>query len=619
MPTDDAMPDPTDSRPAWGPDNPHPLSRLDTELVWEGKYDEYGHRRPVRLPPTPPTLQCVERGDGPAGPDSFRNRLVWGDNKLALAALRQEFEGQVALVYLDPPFGVGADFRLAVALGDAGETVGPVAGALEAVAYRDIWGQGADSYLHTLYERLVLVRDLLSETGSLYVHCDWRAAALLRGVLDDVFGPANFVNEIVWHYGLGNARAAGQFPRKHDTLFLYGKTERRVFHVLRGEVTPAMAAKYRHQDEAGRYMLSYGKKYYLKGGKALDSVWSDVPSISPTGGERTAYRTQKPEALLERVIQASSNAGDLVADFFCGSGTTLAVAEKLGRRWIGVDLGRYAVHTTRKRLVQVQRELHAQGRPYRAFDLYTLGGDERRWWRGERLGGADDAYRRAVLQCYGAAPLTDAAHPLLHGVRGAAVVHVAPLDSVFTFEELGAVARAAGAAGARGLDCLAWDHAPGLARHKAALEAETGLRLRLLYIPREIMEPNRTEVPFFEAGYLEARAVQHGGAVAVELVDFTPPLPDGPAGEMAALRERAARSPFDFIDFWAVDFEYGDGPPFQRHWQSFRTRRDRALCTVTDPGWQSTTPGRHRLGVKVVDVFGVETMTVVEVEALDAL
>jgi adenine-specific DNA-methyltransferase len=314
------------------------------------------------------------------------------------------------------------------------------------------------------------------------------------------------------------------------------------------------------------------------------------------------------------MLEASSNPGDLVADFFCGSGTTLAVAEKLGRRWIGVDLGRYAIHVSRKRLIQVQRELHAQGQPYRSFDVYNLGRYERQWWQLDRLKGYDDEHRRIVLRFYKAAPLENPPNPLLHGKKGGAFVHVDQIDSIFTESELRAVAEAARSAGARELHCLAWEFEMELALKKQAVEAETGVTIRLKYIPREIMEPNRTEVQFFEAGYLEAEAVKKDDKVDVRLVRFVPALAEAPEAEIDALRERAVKSPFDFIDFWAVDFDWREGTPFEHHWQDFRTRKDRSLKTRTDLGWQYQTPGVHRICVKVIDVFGVDTTTVIEVE-----
>jgi len=366
---------------------------------------------------------------------------------------------------------------------------------------------------------------------------------------------------------------------------------------------------------------SIGVKYYRerRGNKIVelhiaDNIWDDIPGMGVISSEYIGYATQKPEALLERIIKASSNEGDLVADFFCGSGTTLAVAEKLGRRWLGVDLGRYAIHVSRKRLIQVQRELYAQGKPYRSFDVYNLGRYERQWWQLERLKGADGEHRRIVLRFYKAALLENPPHPLLHGKKGRAYVHVDQIDSIFTFEELRAVAEAARAAGGRELHCLAWEFEMELSRKKEAIEAETDLDIRLRYIPREIMEPNRSEVQFFEAGVLEARPVVRDGRVDVELVHFMPALAEAPEEELAALRERAIKSPFDFIDFWAVDFDYSPDKPFEHHWQDFRTRKERSLKTCTDLGWRYSTPGKHQIAVKVIDVFGVDTTVVLDVE-----
>lgn len=662
----------------WGPQNPHPLSRMKTELVWEGKYDEYGNRRPVHLPTTPLPLQRIETIDQPrdtrkaearqlglpfyeeefdrqAHRDDWRNMLIWGDNKLVMAALLEEFRGKVDLIYIDPPFDVGADFTMQVQLGEEGDEVQKEQSILEAVAYRDTWGRGTDSYLHMMYERLVLMRDLLTDRGSVYVHCDWRISSLMRGLLDEVFGKDHFLNNIVWVYGAsarGAKAIAQQFARNHDDIFFYRKS---TAYQFRGDFalryyTPQQArdAGFR-RDERGRWFKTAPRgdytdesidrlkeegrihetrtgniriKYFLDTQNGMicertpvGDVWSDIPdAMHLPQDERTGFHTQKPEALLERIIRASSNDGDLVADLFCGSGTTLAVAEKLGRRWIGVDLGRYAIHVSRKRLIQVQRDLHAQGQPYRSFDVYNLGRYERQWWQLARLKGADGEHRRIVLRFYKAAALDNPPHPLLHGKKGAAYVHVDQIDSIFSYEELRAVAEAVRSAGGREVHCLAWEFEMELSRKKEALEAETGVTIRLKYIPREIMEPNRTEVQFFEAGALEARPIVKHGKVDVELLGFTPALAEAPEAELAALRERAVRSPFDFIDFWAVDFDYSPEKPFEHHWQDFRTRKDRSLKTRSDLGWKYETRGKHRIAVKVIDVFGVDTTVVLDVE-----
>ncbi len=648
----------------WGPHNPHPLSRMKTELVWEGKYDEYGNRRPVRLPTSPLPLQRIETIDQPrdarkaqarqlglpfseeefhrqAHRDDWRNMLIWGDNKLVMAALLEQFRGKIDLIYIDPPFDVGADFTMQVQLGEEDEALQKEQSILEAVAYRDTWGKGTDSYLHMMYERLVLMRDLLSERGSIYVHCDWRVNYLLRQALDEVFGRDNFRNEIIWAY-TGPSRKIRDFPDKHDTILRYSKTEDYYLNLdsVRIPYSESFLTRRRYSEGTGgiyadRERDESATEEYLKG-KLPEDWWSDIPSGGQISvSELIGFQTQKPEKLLQRIVAASSNEGDLVADLFCGSGTTLAVAEKLGRRWIGCDLGRYAIHVSRKRLIQVQRELHQQGQPYRSFDVYNLGRYERQWWQLERLKGADDEHRRIVLQFYKATPFgllehgssnprgSSSPHPLLHGKKGAAYVHVDQIDSIFSYEELRAVTEAVQGVGGREVHCLAWEFEMELSRKKEALEAETGVTIRLKYIPREIMEPNRNEVQFFEAGALEARVIWTAEAllqqskkskVDVELLRFTPALAEAPEAELAALRERAIKSPFDFIDFWAVDFDYSPDKPFEHHWQDFRTRKDRSLKTRTDLGWQYETPGKHHIAVKVIDVFGVDTTIVLDVE-----
>jgi len=353
-------------------------------------------------------------------------------------------------------------------------------------------------------------------------------------------------------------------------------------------------------------------------GVMLQDIWTDIGPVPPQSIERLGYDTQKPEALLERIIRASSNEGDLVADFFCGSGTTGAVAERLGRRWLMCDLGRFAIHTSRKRLIELQRRLQADGKPYRAFDVYNLGRYERQWWQRERLQGYDSDHRRVVLGFYKAEPL---ARPTtwLHGRRGGAFVYVDSIDSLLTRDEVRAAAQEAHAAGGRELHCLAWEFEMDLRLVAEEIEASEGVRIRLLTIPREIMEKNRTDAPpFFEVAVLEAEAVYSkvGGKkkVDIRLKRFLPSLAEVPSKELAALKERAAKDGFDFIDFWAVDFNWQEDRPFEHHWQDFRTRKDRKLKTTSDALFDGySKKGVYRACVKVVDIFGCDTSIVVEV------
>ncbi len=528
-----------------------------------------------------------------------------------------KYRGKIDLVYIDPPFDVGADFTMKVQLGDEKDSVLKEQSLMEAVAYRDTWGKGTDSYLHMMYERLSLIRELLSDKGSIYVHCDWRVNSLLRLIMSEVFGKENFRNQITWHYYNKYSAATTCYPRAHDDILFYTKSASAIFNEVREQrEAPVKQLKRVNvggvlknaRDEDGNIL------YQTSEDKKVDDVWR-IPQLQPASSEWTGYSTQKHHDLLERIILASSNDDSIVADFFCGSGTTLAVAERFGRKWIGADLGRFSIHTTRKRMLQVQRELHSSGKPYRSFDVYNLGRYERQWWQKERLHGADTEHRATVMKFYKATELISPPSTLLHGKKGGVLIHIDEIDGMFTGEELVNVAKAASMAGAKEVHILAWEFEMELTIRKQAIEAEHNVQIKLFYIPREIMESNRTECQFFEAGYLKANVLKgKDGKVDVALESFIPSLAEAPEKEISALRERSVKSPFDFIDFWAVDFEYSKDKPFEHHWQDFRIKKKRTLATKTDLGWKYHDSGKHEICVKVIDVFGVDTTIVMPVE-----
>jgi len=630
----------------YGPDNPHPFSQIRTELIWEGKYDAYGNRREVDIAGASMPLQRIETVDEPRSRaevqgllfepqkshrDDFRNMLIWGDNKLVMASLLKEYKGKIDLIYIDPPFDVGADFTMDIAIGDENDEVNKDQSTLEMIAYRDMWGRGTDSYINLLNERLNLMWNLLSSDGSIYIHCDYRVSSFLKMLLDELFGQENNRGWLVWQIGTG-AKGRQQWSNQHNDILCYSKTSNFKFNHTSKELREpfndiSLSMHFNKTDKDGRmYRERFvnGKSYiyYADEGRLVGSVWTDISSMaanSPIMEESLGYPTQKPEKLLRRIIEASSNEGDLVADFFCGSGTTGAVAEKQGRRWIMADLGRFAIHTSRKRLIEVQRSLHAEHQPYRSFDVYNLGRYERQWWQKEALQGADEEHRRVVLEFYRAEALLNSPSPLLHGRKYGAYVHVDKIDSIFTREEVRAVALAVKQAGGREVNCLAWEFEMDLRMTCDALEQELGLKIKLIPIPREIMEKNRKDPPpFLEVATLQASPVYHTvkghRTVDIRLDKFLPSLSEVPAKELEALRERAVQSGFDFIDFWAVDFDYHFDKPFNHHWQTFRTRKNRALATVSDLQYIYQTPGPHTACVKVVDVFGVDTSITIPVE-----
>lgn len=295
-----------------------------------------------------------------------------------------------------------------------------------------------------------------------------------------------------------------------------------------------------------------------------------------------------------------------------------AVAEKLGRRWICSDLGRFAVHTTRKRMIGIQRDVYRDDRPYRSFDVYNLGRYERQWWQQDSLKGADEEHRAVVLKFFRAEILNHAPSPLIHGRKNGAFVHVDGIDSIFTSAEAAEVAKAVQAAGGREIYCLAWDFEMEIRQAASGIEAESGVKMRLHRIPREIMERNRTEIPpFYEMALLEAEPVVRKkdgrNSVDIKLTNFLPSLAEVPAKEMEVLEERSIESGFDFIDFWAVDFDWSPERPFNHHWQDYRTRKERGLKTVSAAAFTYEQPGMHIACIKVVDVFGCDTSIAVEV------
>lgn len=323
-----------------------------TELVWPGKYDEDG--APRTLPKREFSLVAREQfdpeGESSHGQELWRNRLIWGDNLSVMQALRTEFTGAVDLIYLDPPFATGTDFYC----------------ASREKAYQDTWGRGFSTYLSMLWPRLQLMYDLLSPTGSMYVQIGWEVGAHVQLLLNELFGENCLQNLIIYNYGKFH-HSKERWKRDFDVILFYSKDPRRwTFNhdAVLDQYRETTEVRFDKVDEAGRrYKIVKGRRAYHQGGVTPSSVWR-LSNLQMNAVEAVGYPTQKTEALLTKILAASSNPDDLVADFFCGSGTTLAVAEKLGRRWIGCDLGRPAIEITRKRLCALPCR-----RPFTVFAL----------------------------------------------------------------------------------------------------------------------------------------------------------------------------------------------------------------------------------------------------------
>ncbi|MFM7332978.1 MAG: site-specific DNA-methyltransferase, partial [Tabrizicola sp.] len=552
----------------------------------------------------------------------WSNKLIWGDNKLILSSLkagplRQQIEdaGGLKLIYIDPPFDVGADFSMDIEIG--GETFHKEPNLLEQIAYRDTWGRGADSFISMLYERLVLMKDLLAEDGSIFVHCDWRMTALIRLALDEIFGRESFSNSICWRYSGWNKRLARSFERRHDTIHFYTRSDSPLFNSFfepwasKEQYVKARKQKV-HTDEQGReYVLSDaggGKRIrryideVLEEGVVVDDVWY-LDKLNNSAKEGLGYPTQKPEALLERIVKACTNKGDLVADFFVGSGTTAAVAEKLARKWIATDLGKFSVHTTRKRLIGVQRELKASEKDFRAFEVLNLGRYERQAYlniggrlsagqRAAALAEKEREFRDLILRAYKASPLGAegaAQDGFFHGARNGRLVVIGPINLPVGRLFVDEVITECRKRGASRVDILAFEFEMGL--FPAVLEdaRSKGIELSPKCIPCEVFDKravDKGQVVFHDISFVEASPrydKKNKLALCIELCDFsvyytqgakkdaTAALKEGKSeviceqGQLYKIskskdgivnRERLTKHWTDWVDYWAVDFDY---------------------------------------------------------------
>lgn len=603
------------------------------ELVWPGKRREVDRvalpfqvvetinesratreQTPVLAGLPPPPLFDVQ----PAPDRSWTNKLIWGDNKYVLASLlngepsvgREPLAGKIDLIYIDPPFATGADFRITMRLGDTAWT--KEASLIEEKAYRDTWSTWPklDSYLQTMYERLVLMRDLLSDTGSIYVHLDWHVGHYVKLIMDEIFGQDSFHNEVIWRYRRWPAKTRS-FQKMHDLLFVYVKSpdDSHIFNQLYEELAPSTLETWGTKKQVADFSTGRRKPSQLDAetsGAPMADVW-DIGIIAPISHERLGFETQKPEALLERIIKASSNKGALVADFFCGSGTTMAVAERLGRRWIGCDLSRYAINVTRKRMLNI-----ADCRP---FEVLNLGKYERRHWQVNVLNGEQENAERAVadylrfiVALYHAEPV--GGHTHLHGQKAGRWVHVGATDAPVTRNEVMGAVRECQRQKYTGLDVLGWEWEMGLHDTIRDDGRRHGVDVRLLVIPREVMDKRAVEagdVHFYELAYLKTSVLQDRRTVTVRLDEFIIPNPDLVPDEVRSKVKKWS----DYIDFWAVDWNY-KGDTFHNEWQTYRTRKSPTLRLLSDPHTYDK-GGVRRVLVKVIDIFGNDTTHLLEV------
>jgi len=710
------------------------------ELVWNGKSQEVTN---VVMP-----FQTIEHVDEPRAEEDLRvqpelfdletgrqlkgwtNKLIWGDNKFVLSSLksgplREEIEanGGIKLIYIDPPFDVGADFTMNVVVGE--ESIEKEPSVLEEIAYRDTWGNGADSFLQMIYERLQLMQGLLSPSGSIYVHCDWRVVATLRLVMNEIFGEQNFKNTITWKRSDSHSDVKGRYDIVSDYILFYTKgnnytwnpprvplpqttidnwykhieagTGRRynldnlsspnprpnLMYTFDGVKPPAKG--WRYSPEKMEELFKVGlivksgntlkRKRYLDESKGVlrSDIWSDISQIRGyTGGSGVIYPTQKPEQLVKEIIQASSNPGDIVCDFFNGSGTTAAVAEKLGRKWITSDLGKFAIHTTRKRLIGVQRELKAQDKEFRAFEILNLGKYERQLFitgideidaktLSQKELNKEQAFIRLIATAYKAEPVTG--FRTFRAKKAGRVVAIGPVDMPVSRLFAEQVVDECIEKGITKVDLLGFEFEMGLFPSIQDEAASKGVDLVLKHIPKEVFDKravDKGEARFHDVAYIEIRPHLKGNSVAIELTNYSVFYTQGVTsfaednlknggsqivvenGQVIKIskdkngfvnpREVLTKNWYDWIDYWSIDFDFTNRKEiirvqdpktgevketwtgdyiFENEWQSFRTRQDRTL--ELQSVFNEVPPGKRKIAVKVIDIFGNDTMKVITV------
>jgi adenine specific DNA methylase Mod len=608
------------------------------------------------------------RGQQPQLPNAFNqavgegqwmNRLIYGDNLLTLQALLAgdpdsglpSLRGRVDLIYIDPPFDSKADYRTKISLPNANFDQKPT--VIEQFAYADTWQEGTISYLKMLYPRLVLMREMLSDKGSIYLHIDWHIDAYVKAIMDDIFGKDNFKDQIIWYYPGGLKAIPHYFPRKHDCIYWYSKSKNYTFNVMRKESEDNSLyhrwIKYSEDGETITYknfprtdrvkfdmyvkrFVSQNKRepkdddvIYRFEGALIDDVWEDCPAVFRLLSEKTGYSTQKPETLLTRIIKASSNKGDLVCDFFGGSGTTAAVAEKLGRRWITGDIGKPASLIMRKRLIDQDAN---------PFLYQSIGDYQKEAFRNNKLVKRIGDLSQIVLGLYGALPFTaeQCADRNFGYIKGTKTLVMA--DSPNRLTTASTVRHAVEAkASLLGGDwqkvvILGWNFAFDISQ---AIQQYKDSNVEVLVIPPDLMDKLTKKgyeklirdktVRFSSLQYLTVKPVEvknEGGQdiLTVTLDSYVLLSPDNiPLDEKdkPKLQKVMAEDPLSMIEYWSIDPDY-DGQTFRSTWQDYRenTSNDSdALHCVYSTCLKVPHKGERQVCVKAVDVFGFESQVVI--------
>lgn len=587
------------------------------------------------------------------------NRLIYGDNLLAMQALLAGDEatglpsmrGMIDLIYIDPPYDSKADYRTSVKLPGADLSQKPT--VIEQFAYADTWKDGTVSYLKMLYPRLVLLKELLSERGSIYVHIDWHVGHYVKLLLDDIFGKNRFVNEIIWHYQTYQGQAKKNFPRKHDTLFLYTKSEEAIFYLLKdnnadqtidytrwknylNENNEIIGANYPVSDSRfnGYYQRFIKENHRKPGnndvifkieGSTIDSLW-EIKAVDPKNlNERIGYATQKPEALLERIIKASSNESSIVLDVFGGSGTTAAVAERLGRRWITTDIGKPAILVMRKRFID---------QDVKPFLYQSIGDYQKEAFSSSKLYKRVGDLSQIVMGLYGALPfgveeLADRNIGYIKSSRTLVIV-----DSPNKLTGKATIKRAVEAkntvlgGGWNKVVVLGWNFAYDISEAIGIYKDD----VEVLVIPPDLLDKLASKkeyaklvqsknIRFSTLQYLTIKPIEviktsnSEDNIKIRLDNYILLSPDNiPLDEKdkEKLQHIIEEDPLALIEYWSIDPDY-DGITFRSSWQDYRGNtandKDDLHCVYMADLFVPAKENRQ-VCIKAVDVFGFESMII---------
>ena len=567
------------------------------------------------------------------GNGEWMNRLIYGDNLLAMQALLAgdaqtglpSLRGKVDLIYIDPPFDSKADYRTRISL--PGTDIQQKPTVIEQFAYADTWEEGTISYLRMMYARLVLIKELLSDRGILYLHIDWHTASYVKILLDDIFGKDNFRNEIAWCYTAAS-NTGKDFPKKHDTIYRYSKSDDYIFNKDVIRIPYAEGSLDRaNRNVIAREGMKFNSIILNESGKVPEDWWVDVQRAARYPGEVVGYSTQKPEKLLERIIKASSNEGDLVCDFFGGSGTTAAVAERLGRRWITCDIGKPASLVMRKRFIDQE---------VKPFLYQSIGDYQKEAFRNNKRYKHVGDLSQVVLGLYGALPFTpeqtnDRNFGYIKGTRTLVMV-----DSPNRLTTAATIRKAVEAkASLLGGDwekvvVLGWNFAFDISQ---AIQKYANSNVEVLVIPPDLLDKlakkgfkkliDDKSVRFSSLQYLVANPLvvkQNGDQdeIDVELENYVLLSPDNiplDDKDKEKLQQVLERDPLSLIEYWSIDPDY-DGVTFRSTWQDYRENMENdndPLHCVYKTRLRVPHKAQRKVCIKAVDVFGFESQVIKEV------